>query len=56
MIKSLWNLPNKKIQIAMIIVIIEGFNKSFKAGILTAFLVLCLISIYNKENEKEKKK
>lgn len=53
MIRGRWSLPGKAFQLSTMIAIIACFNKSFRAGILCVFLVLVLISIYNKENEKE---
>ncbi len=53
MIRGRWSLPGKAFQLSAMIAIIACFKKSFRSGILCVFLVLVLISIYNKENEKE---
>nr|DAK84088.1 MAG TPA: hypothetical protein [Caudoviricetes sp.] len=53
MIRGRWSLPGKAFQLSTMIAIIACFNKSFRAGILCVFLVIVLISIYNKEDEKE---
>lgn len=53
MIRGRWSLPGKAFQLSTMIAIIACFNKSFRAGTLCVFLVIVLISIYNKEDEKE---
>ena len=53
MIRGRWSLPGKAFQLSTMIEIIACFNKLFRAGILCVFLVIVLISIYNKEDEKE---
>lgn len=53
MIRGRWSLPGKAFQLSTMIAIISCFNKSFRAGIMCVFLVLVLISIYNKEDEKD---
>ena len=53
MIRGRWSLPGNAFQLSTMIAIISCFNKSFRAGILCVFLVIILISIYNKEDEKE---